>query len=201
MAPLAAALRLHVIKRNISWIKSHERFQFSELLEHPDAVMCVQLAQQAEHHRQAAEEERMERAELERRVNAMVPALTMSATYASHQKHHCTRFPTSHRNNIMQHLTSHASKTILQAGNCQLLTLYWSLQSGFSELLAGGELHEGQSMTSPDGHSKFAFQDDGNLVVRTESTTVWKIKTNSQNPIIAAVCGTHTCQYVKGKDL
>ena len=44
---------------------------------------------------------------------------------------------------------------------------YWCPQSGFSELLAGGVLRLGQSMTSPDGHTRFVFQDDGNVVVRT----------------------------------
>ncbi|CAL8469860.1 g9402 [Coccomyxa elongata] len=55
-------------------------------------------------------------------------------------------------------------------------------ESGFSELLAGGDLHEGQSMTYPDGHSKFAFQDDGTLVVYRNGAAIWATNTSSALP-------------------
>ena len=37
-----------------------------------------------------------------------------------------------------------------------------------SSLSGGDTLSPGQTLASPDGQSKLVFQDDGNLVVRTE---------------------------------
>ncbi|EIE25680.1 hypothetical protein COCSUDRAFT_60694 [Coccomyxa subellipsoidea C-169] len=57
-----------------------------------------------------------------------------------------------------------------------------SLLSGFSELLAGEELRVGQCMASPDGRSRFAFQEDGNLVVYKDGTVVWATNTSHARP-------------------
>ena len=38
-------------------------------------------------------------------------------------------------------------------------------QESLGQLAAGGTMHVGQSLTSPNGGARLAFQEDGNLVV------------------------------------